>query len=481
MNDLFPQRTWRLVLIGLFCVVALWLAGRAAAATPDHQAVPPKVTPPAAKVATLATNAPTTKPELALKAKAVDPAAAAAVEQPATEGPITEPIPALAGTNQPTPEIPKDVQPQVVDELKRQLEVARALRASRKAAEAQPRLVELLGEKSPDFIKKAALLELAAAAQDGNDLPRAQQIYGQYMQRWMDDQYVPEILLRQGHLFRRMGLNNLALAKFYAVMTSALVLRHDQFDYYSRLVIQAQTEIAETHYLLEKYPEAAEYLTRLLKQESPLINRLDAQFKLVRCLANTGKHDEAIGQAQDFLARYPQAKEQPEVRFHLALSLKQVGRNNEALTQVLALLREQSSKAKAQPEVWAYWQQRTGNLIANQLYREGDYTRALDIYLSLVQLDRSPGWQLPVWYQVGMTYEKLWQPQKAVETYNQIVARESVVPATAAPGLRAVVDMARWRAGFVRWQNKAEGFNQSFHGTNSPPLAGLPATTANNP
>jgi tetratricopeptide (TPR) repeat protein len=375
-------------------------------------------------------------------------------------------IPSLAGTNPPA--LPAGFAPALVEKLKVHLETARHLRNAQRPAEATPLFIALLGDESPDFIKKSALLELAAAAQDQGELPRAQQIYSQYLNRWPDDPYIPEILLRQGHLFRQIGLNNLALAKFYAVMTSALVLKSDQLDYYVRLVTQAQIEVAETHYQLEKYPEAAEFLTRLLKQDSPLINKADAQFKLLRCLAGTGQYDEAVSQSQDFLTRYPGTPEQAEVRFHLALALKQIGRHNEALAQVLTLLREQSARARAEPATWAYWQQRTGNLIANQLYREGDFTRALDIYLSLAELDPSPAWQWPVWYQIGMTYEHLWQPQKAVEIYHRIVSREKELPAAASPGLKAVVEMARWRAGFVEWQHQAENFNHSFHGTNAP-------------
>ena len=466
-------------LFGL-CLGGLVLKSAANASEPTT-AHAEKPTAPALKIAPAKTNSEAAKAPALIHANQTDSPLATAAPKPSTNGPVAESIPALASTNQPVPVIPAGFDPVEVAELKQKLENSRFARLNRQGSAMTPVLVSLLGEKSPDFIKKGALLELAATAEDEDNLARAQQIYGQYVQRWADDQYVPEILLRQGHLFRRMGLNTLALAKFYAVMTSALVLKHDQFDYYSRLVIQAQTEIAETHFLLEKYPEAAEYFTRLLKQDSPLIDRVDAQFKLIRCLANSERHDETISQAQDFLARYPQAAQQPEVRFHLALALKQIGRNNESLNQVLALLREQSAKARSQPEAWAYWQQRTGNLIANQLYREGDYTRALDIYLSLVQLDRSPAWQLPVWYQVGMTYEKLWQPQKAVETYQQIIAREKDLPATVTPGLKAVVDMARWRASFVQWQTKSEGVNHGIRGTNSPPLAGGPTGGANNP
>ena len=361
------------------------------------------------------------------------------------------------------------------------MELARYLRNSRQPKEAEPLLVELLDDRSPEPLKQSALLELAALAQDENDLPRAQQVYAQFLSKWPDDMRVPEILLRQGMLFRKMGMYNLAFTKFYGVMTSALVLRNDQLDYYVRLVLQAQMEIAETQYELGKYVDAADFFARLLKQNNTLINKSQVTYKLTRCLIALGQYPEAVSQAQDFLARYTDAPEQPEMRFYLALALKEIGRNSESLQQVLLLLQEQRVRTKDRPELWAYWQQRAGNLIANQLYQEGDYAKALKIYMNLSQLDASPQWQIPVQYQIGMTYERLWQPQKATETYEAILARETQLGADASPDLKTVFEMARWRVQFIQWQNKAEAVNHELHmagPTNSSERASLSGSAA---
>lgn len=346
--------------------------------------------------------------------------------------------------------------PQRLQKLQGQLELARHLRLTRQTAQAGPLLVELLAEDVPEVVQRSALLELAMVAQDENDLPRAQQIYSQFVQKWPADPRVPEVLLRQGLLFRQMGLNQLALAKFYSVMTAALVLKTDHFEYYQRLVLQAQIEIAETHYLSGKFADAAEFYTRLLRQNSPFLNRALAQYRLIRSLAAVGRHDEAASHAYDFLERFPDAPEQPEVRFLLASSLKKLGRNSEALQQVLRLLTEQKARSSERPDLWAYWQRRTGNEIANQLYQEGDYTKALDIYLTLAQLDPSPAWQFPVLYQIGMTYERLLQPELAAQTYQRILDRSGELGTNASPGLQAVVNMAKWRLDFVQWQARSE-------------------------
>lgn len=359
--------------------------------------------------------------------------------------------------------------------LESRLASARQLRANGSPREAEPMLVELLESGAPESVQQPALLELAMAAQDENELPRAQQIYAQFLSRWPNAALMPDVLLRLGRLFRQMGLNNLALAKFYAVMTSSLVLKNDAFDYYQRLVLLAQTEIAETHYQQGRYAEAVDFFGRLLKQNNPALNRALTQFKLLRALSALGRDDETVAQGQDFLDHFSDTPECAEARFYLALALKRLGRNNEALQQVLTLLKQQQQRKAEHPELWAYWQQRAGNEIGNQLYREGDYTKALGIYLSVAQLDTRPDWQLPVNYQIGLTYERLAQPEKAFESYQSVLKREGEVGTNAAPGLKAVVEMARWRSGYVQWETKAGSLN---HTNFSAPSLRASASTA---
>ena len=204
-----------------------------------------------------------------------------------------------------------------------------------------------------------------------------------------------------------------------------------------------------------------------MKQDNPEIDKPQILYKLVRCYSNTTNYDETVATARDYLAHHAGSPEEPEVRFDLASALKGLGRDSESLQQVLTLLQEQSAHAAAHPDAWAYWRQRAGNLIANQFYREGDYLRALDIYTSLSQLDASPQWQFPVWYQIGMTYEHLMQPQKATEIYSQIVTRQTELGTNAPPSLASIADMARWRISFIQWQTSAEAVNHRFADTNA--------------
>ncbi|HTV42877.1 MAG TPA: tetratricopeptide repeat protein [Candidatus Sulfotelmatobacter sp.] len=345
------------------------------------------------------------------------------------------------------------------------LAMARYYRKSLQSSKAESTLLGLLAPDVPESVQRVALLQLAEVVCDENDLPRAQTIYAQFLDRWPDDARVPEVYLQQGEIFRRMGLTDLALSKFYSVMAAALSLKNDQFGYYQKLVLRTQVEIADTHYLMGQFVDAADFYNRLLQNPDPALDRPEMQFRLVRSLTIIGRNDEAASQAQDFLSRYPDADQTPEVRYYLAQALKALGRDDDALQEVLLCLKQQKARMGNDSAVWTYWQQRVGNEIGNQLYHEGDYVHALEIYIDLAQLDPSATWQVPVDYQMGLTYEKLSQLQKAQDIYTKIVGREAEVGTNATPGMQAVFDMAKWRIDFLKWEQNAQAADRSVAAT----------------
>ena len=357
-------------------------------------------------------------------------------------------------------------------DLDAMLEWARRMKREKNFDAAEKSFVMVLGADAPETMHRTALLEMGLMAQENQLHARAQQVFTQYLDRYPDDPSAAEVYLRQGLLYRQMGAPTMALSKFYAVMTTSMRLKLDRLDYYQRLVLQAQTEIADTYYLQGKYGEAAEFLGRLLKLESPQLNKSQIIFKLVRCQSSMNKHTEVISRAEFFLTNYPDTAEVAEVRFLLADSLKKLGRVREATQQVLVLLESQQAMSTNKPGNWIYWQQRTGNEIANQLYKEGDYLNALEIYQNLAKINAAASWQIPVWYQMGMVYERLMQPTKAAELYGKIIAREKELDsAKRTLSLDAVLDMARWRKENLKWQMKTEAINNGFHGAPDPAVA----------
>lgn len=336
------------------------------------------------------------------------------------------------------------------------LAVARELRQKKDYVRAVATLVSLLESDADGDVKRPALLELGIAAQQAGQILRAQQVFAQFVIRYSDDARVPELLLRQGLLHRELGAHTLALAKFYAVLSSSLTLKLDRFPYYQRLVLQAQVEIADTFYLQGKYGEAAEYLARLLRLETQELDKPKIHFKLVRALHSQGKHEEVIGQGNDFLQRNAASSDVPELRFLLARSYKSQDRTRDSLREVKLLMDSQVAAGQTNAVALAYWQQRAGNDIANLLYQEGDLLGALQVYQGLAQLDRSPQWQLPAWYQIGLIYERLKQPAKAAESFALILQRGKELDAAASPALKTVVEMAQWRNDNLAWQARAE-------------------------
>jgi tetratricopeptide (TPR) repeat protein len=377
----------------------------------------------------------------------------------ATNGPISAAWQFFAGTNSVAATNTASKPP---EDFQAQIRIARQHRLARQFTEASTVYGWVLQGGAPEPLQQTALLELAELAQERSDWPRAQQIYAQWLSRWPHDARVPELILYQGLMYRQMGLNNLAIAKLYAVMTSALVIKSDRFEYYQQLVLRAQNEIAETQYQLGNYADAVDSFSRLLKLDPPPANRSALQFRYIHCLTGLGRPSEATAQAQDFLARYPEAPERPEVHFLCATALKANRRETEAVQQVLALLQEQCGSTNHTSQTLAYWQRRAGNAIANQFYQEGEPLKALDIYLHLAALDTAPQWQLPVWYQVGLVFERLGQPAKAIEYYTNITAREKEVNETFSSSLKEVIEMAKWRKDFLGWQLKTERASIDF-------------------
>jgi len=336
------------------------------------------------------------------------------------------------------------------------LEVARRQRRNGSQEGAIRDLIGILRSSAPNDVKRPALLEMAGIAEDSGQAGRAQQILAQYTRLFSQHPSVVEVYLRQGLLYREMGATELALAKFHGVFSSALSQRFDQLDYYRRLVLQAQTEIADTYYLIGRWDEAREYFQRVMRLDTPRITKMLIHYKLVRVLSELGRHEQTTAEAKQFVETYPEAGQLPEVRFVLATALKKLGRNSESLEQVMRLLEAGKMSAAQRPEEWMYWQKRAGNDIANQLYREGDYVGTLEIYRKLAELDSSAGWQLPVWYQVGLVYERLEQSSRATEAYDKITAREAEVKGDAgAANLMVVLEMARWRRGNLAWMQSA--------------------------
>jgi tetratricopeptide (TPR) repeat protein len=341
------------------------------------------------------------------------------------------------------------------------LESARGLRRNKELKRAESTLIQILETRAPAEIKRVALLELGFVMQEQKEFPKAQEIYSEYIRRYDKDAAIPEVLLRQAYLYREMGVGTLALSKFYAVISTCLNLKLEEMEYYQRLVLRAQAEIAETHFLQGNYVDAIDYYNRLLRLENVDLERANVLYKLVHCYSKQGNLDLALANARLFLESFPKHLDAPETRFLLVDALKKLGRNREAIEELDLLLSSQKAHSQIDAQQWLYWQQRAGNSIANQFYRDGDFVSALYIYQVLAGINGTAEWQVPVWYQIGLLYENLKQPEKAAEMYSKILDREKELK-EANVAVKAVAEMAAWRKKNILWEEAARQANKKL-------------------
>jgi tetratricopeptide (TPR) repeat protein len=389
-----------------------------------------------------------------------------------------EPAPpaAIAPSSVPAPEPNNSlVDPPRIDPFETELRIARELRADGHFAAAANTYTNILSGLATPELQRIALLELGFVKHEHQQLAQAQQVLAQFIQKYPRDHALPEALLRQGLIYRQLGANELAITKFYAVMTAALSLKVDQFEVYQQLVRQAQTAIAETYFETGQYREAADFFLRLIRQEVERPHLATLRFYLIRSLAPLGRHPETITQSQILLRDDPDFPDMAQVRFLLATALNAQGRALEAQQQILLLLQTQHHRAKDEPAAWHYWQRRAGNELANCLYLQGDYFNALTLYQRLAEFDSAPEWQLPLYYQIGLVLERLEQPDQATGFYERILDRQKDLPTTTTPpNLDALFEMALWRLNHLNWIHQARSELLSLHQEPSVPPSPRP-------
>lgn len=401
-------------------------------------------------------------------------------DSPATT-PAVAPTPAASKPAKPM-ELPSDltVGKSTNDNLSFKAMPEYQLRQSAEAVEKLQRVRELRGESNELFevtkllreilasgaskdiktdIKRLARLQLAEIAEAKGDYENALQLLAEYIELFPTDSIVPEVLLRQGYILRKMGANDLAVSKFYLVGTAATRLPVEDLLYSQRVTLTAKAEIADTTYSQGKYKEAAKFYEVLLQDQSDELNRVVIKTKLIRALADAKDHDATIKQGLEFLEQYGASEYQAEVRYLLASAYQTSGQKQEALRELMRLLEAVEVAPENLASKWKGWKMKAGNEIGNQLYLEPDVPNAVQVYRGLVGLDTSPGWQLPLYYQIGLCSEKLAlisDPEKAYaeakKAYEEIVALAEKNEGKLSENLQFLVSMARVRLEIIPWR-----------------------------
>lgn len=342
---------------------------------------------------------------------------------------------------------------------------------------------------SPLETQRECLVHIAQFALDSRSHTKAQQVYSQLVNRYPLHPETPSILYRQGVLYRKIGATELALSKFHAVMSTVVSLQLKDISTYRSLVLLAQTEIADTFMMAGQFDRAADYYRRVLKLGDLDLNEAQVRLKLVKSVYELKDWKGVLAEGQQCIEKAALSSQVAEVRFLMAEANKKLGMYQEAIQQTLELLNTEQERAGKDPDNWAYWQKRTGNKLANELYEQGDYINALLIYETLFKLPGNAEWHSQALYQIGLIYERMFQPDRASAAYTEIISQStnaapvlnnvakssaaystnltpSVQPPSAtsenkatsqtpaqpvSSGLNLIREMAQWRLDNLRW------------------------------
>lgn len=327
----------------------------------------------------------------------------------------------------------------------------------------------------------AALLGLARVYRRQGALTKAAAIYERFLQDYPADYQVPDALLELGRTHRALGANQLAIARFYSVINSTIKLPGAEgFAHYQQLAKTAQFEIAETNFQMGEFAEAGKFYARLRLLDLAPADRARAHFKSAYSLYLGKNYEGAVTNLRSYLEQWPADEHEPEARYLLSLSLRALGRQQEALEATLQLLRTQ--QAAGDPKAWAYWQRRTGNQLANDFFQNGDTASALAVYQGLAALATDVNWRLPITYQIALCYERQRLTDLATAAYQSIVdgvtaGNEPAPRPPVSPELAELARMAAWRLNQLRWSDRTDRQLASIFSSGVVPAAHKAPTT----
>lgn len=319
---------------------------------------------------------------------------------------------------------------------------------------------KLLQDGSSNAKKRDAILRMGRALQDKIKQPaKAIVVYEQFLDLFPNDPEAPDVLLRLGKIYRDQGAYATALNKFYGVLYSSLQVK--TVGESGDTSLRAKMEIAHTHFAAGDYPKALELYSRIKLLNMSQEEASEVAFRRAYISYLAKDYVTALNDSQAFLAAYPASPLAPEAQYLYVQSLKSLGRDQEAMRETMKLLEAGRLYGRKNPEVWVYWQRKTGNDIANELYESNDIVGALSIYQKLANLDTDPGWRGSAVYQIGLCFERLRHLNRAKEAYKWIV--DNVKPAS--PGttdsllginLETLHELASWRLDNLAWLEKTE-------------------------
>ncbi len=290
----------------------------------------------------------------------------------------------------------------------------------------------LIGVPFHEDAVSQVLLSLSRQREEEHDYPNAQQYLAEYRQRYPDSPTLPEVLLRQGHLFRLMGQPEMAIAKYYQTMTDATRLRARNLLKYRRTTLLAQSEIADTYYAdlgytdPGHYDEAIKFYRQMLSEPDEELDAENTRYKLICCLVQRSlewarrAQDAALLAAEPtlprrrdqsmreltvettrFLIDHPKSHYRAQIRYLRALGHEQLGDEKNADRDLQTLIETPRSSAADEQAQWDFWKARAGLDLANRFFDQRQYAVAASLYQLLLSLNGSLESQVKLHQQIA--------------------------------------------------------------------------------
>lgn len=397
------------------------------------------------------------------------PTGGSAETLPADEDPAAElPAPTAASTPEPPGSVSKSP---LADRVGALMDVGTRfwLRGDRESAERT--FADALSLDAPLETKRELLLRMVQLYENSHDKLRAIAVLEKFLNAYPHDQEHSQLMMRLGLLYREIGAYAAATGRFYQVLNATMRESAANLDERRRLATKARLEIADTFLMQGKIEEARKYYSLLQLLDLEPADRERVQFREGQLQHELRLWQQAEKSLGAFLETYPRSVFAAEARYLRAKALKELGRKDEAMEEVIALLREQDDTSDpALARRVAYWKRRTGNELANTFYQQGDFLGALAIYQALARASDDPSWRWPAVYQVGLCFERLNLPERAMEAYQVILDPEEGLSAgmDLSDTLVSLQGMAKWRLEHLEWRH---GFEEKLESV----TAGKPA------
>jgi len=284
------------------------------------------------------------------------------------------------------------------------------------------------------------------------------------LRNFPDDPRREEIIFQIGQIHRELGQLDAAIAAFYRVLNAIIMAGEDDMNSYLNLARKAQFEIARTHFDLGQWAQALDLFQRIALFELGPEDRETLRFYQARALLYVGRRGEGLREIEKFAAEYPKSQFLAELQYEKArtqIDMKQVESGRRTLMDLVEMggLPEENMSRQ-----WIEWRRIAGNFLANYYYKAGDFEVALQLYQSIVVMDESPRWQLPVVMQMAGCFRQLGQPERALESLEFIVQevslmRERFGAEAIGPDLEFLENSATWQLDLLRWR---QGFAEQL-------------------